>query len=160
MKNPTTTDISQSVMAQIKSGTVRMKPRVYYSLLGVVSVLTIVLAGVSVAYLSSILFFWLRIQTADTMAWGARANLSQSIAEFPWWVVIVATVLLVLAIALVRRHGVMYRHKTSTIALILVACSLLLGLGLSYLNVGASHTPKRVNSSERMQGQRLQREQN
>lgn len=159
MKNPKATDISQSVMAQIKSGRVRMKPRVYYSLLGVVSAVAIILAGISVAYLSSIFFYWLRIQTADTMAWGARANLSQSIAEFPWWVLLAATALLALAVMLVRRHGQMYRHKTSTIALILVACSLLLGLGLSYLNVGASHTPKRVDSSERMQGQRWKNQQ-
>lgn len=159
MKNHTTTDISQSVMSQIKSGNVRMKPRVYYSLLGTVSLLAVVLAGISVAYLSSILFFWLRVQTADTMAWGARANLNQSIAEFPWWVLVVATALLALAVMLVKHHGQMYRHRTSTIALILVACSLLLGLGLSYLNVGSSHTPKRVDSSERMQGQRWQRQQ-
>lgn len=160
MKNPKKTDISQSVMAQIKSGNVRMKPRMYFGLLGVVSVLTIVLAGVSVAYLSSILFFWFRVQTADGMAWGARANLSQSIAEFPWWALVSATVLLALAVLLVRRHGLMYRHKTSTIALILVACSLLVGLGLSYLNVGESHSPKRFDSSEqRAPGPGWQRQQ-
>jgi hypothetical protein len=159
MKKPTSTDISQSVMAQIKSGNVRMKPRMYFGLLGVVSVLTIVLAGISVAYLSSILFFWLRVQTADTMAWGARANLSQSIAEFPWWALVAATALLALAVMLVRRHGLMYRHKTSTIALILVVSSLLLGLGLSYLNVGSSHSPKRVDSTQRTPGPGWQRQQ-
>lgn len=159
MKKPTATDISQSVMAEIKSGNVRMKPRVYYSLLGVVSVLAVVLAGVTVAYLSSILFFWLRVQTADTMAWGARANLSQLMAEFPWWVLVAAVALLSLAVMLVRRHGVMYRHKTSTIALILVVSSLLVGLGLSYLNIGSSHSPKRVDSSQHSPGPGRQRQQ-
>jgi hypothetical protein len=89
-----------------------------------------------------------RIQTANTMAWGAREHLSEAIASFPWWALIVSLMLLVAAILLVRRQGRMYRHKTRTIALAIVSCSLLLGLGLSSLNIGQSHTPGQPNQGQ------------
>ena len=82
MRKQTSTDIKASVMDQIKSGKVHMKPRPYYTLLGLTSVGAVVLAGVAIAYLSSIVFLWFRILAADTMAYGARANLSESIATF------------------------------------------------------------------------------
>ena len=116
--------ISASVMDQIKSGKVRMKPRAYYVALSVASVGAVILAGISIAYLSSIMFYWIRIQTADTMAWGARANLNESIASFPWWA-----------------------------ALIVIVSSILLGFGLSLFDVGTSHTPNQQNYRGQGQGQ-------
>lgn len=152
MKSRTPDTISSSVMDQIKSGKVHMKPRVYYVALSVASIGAVLLAGITLAYLSSIMFFWVRIQTADTMAWGARANLSESIASFPWWTALLSIALLAVAVFLVRRHGRMYRHKTSTIAVILIVCSLLLGFILSLLDVGNSHTPNIPNGRGQGQG--------
>ena len=150
-QNPDT--ISASVMDQIKSGKVRMKPRAYYTALSVASVGAVVMAGISLAYLSSIMFYWIRIQTADTMAWGARANLNESIASFPWWAAVLSFALLIVVVSLVRQHGRMYRHKTSTIAVILVVCSLLVGFGLSLLDIGSPHTPNQQNPRGQGQGQ-------
>lgn len=152
MKKHTPTDIKASVMDQIKSGKVNMRPRSYYTLLGLVSVGAVTLAGIAIAYLSSIVFFWFRILVADTMAYGARANLSELIASFPWWVVILALLFLAVAVTLVRKQGRMYKHKMSTIILAIIACSLLLGLGMSYLNIGNSHTPNPFNRPGQGQG--------
>lgn len=157
MSRQATTPIGESVMNQIKSGKVHMKPRAYYILLGAISIGTIILASVSVAYFWSIMFFWARIQTADTMAWGARENLSETIASFPWWALIVSIILLVAAILLVRHQGHMYRHKTRTIALAIVGCALLLGLGLSSLSIGQSHTPRQPSQSQGPGYHQLQR---
>lgn len=153
MKTRTPDNISSSVMDQIKSGKVHMKPRAYYVALSIASLGAVVLAGITLAYLSSIMFFWVRIQTADTMAWGARANLSESIASFPWWAALLSLALIIVAVVLVRRHGRMYQHKTSTIAAVLVVGSLLLGLGLSLLDIGAPHTPSQPGANGRGPGQ-------
>lgn len=152
MKKQTSTDIKASVMDQIKSGKVHMRPRLYYTLLGLASAGAVLLAGIAIAYLSSIVFFWFRILAADTMAYGARANLSELIASFPWWVVILALLFLIVAIILVRKQGRMYKHKTSTIVLVIIAFSLLFGFGLSYLNIGNLHTPNRSNKPGQGQG--------
>jgi len=144
--------IGESVMRQIKSGSVRMRPRSYYALLGGVSIVATLLAGITIAYLSSIVFFWIRVITADTMAYGARANLSASISSFPWWALVLAIGLTVVAVVLVRKQGRMYRHKTSTILVGIVACSLVLGFGLSFLEIGRWHTPNQVNEAGQGQG--------
>ena len=138
--------ISDTVMQSIQSGTVTMRPRVYFSLLTVLAVLASVAAGTTIAYLISVLTFWLRIITADTMAYGARSRLSEALATFPWWLLVVAVVLGTAAIMLVRRQGRMYKHRTSTLVLVLVAASLLVGVGFSYLNIGhpyaQQHSPQ------------------
>lgn len=145
-------DITSTVMDQIKSGKVRMKPRSYYTLLAVVSIVAVTLAGLSIAYLSSIMFFWFRIQTADTMAWGARANLSTAIDSFPWWALIVAILLSIVAIMLVRHQGRTYKHKTSTVALVLLLCSLLVGFGLSFFDIGQPSGDHRDNQGTEQRG--------
>ena len=153
MKKQIPTDIKTSVMDQIKNGKVHMRPRSYYALLGLTSMSAILLAGIATAYLSSIVFFWFRILVADTMAYGARANLSELIASFPWWVVVLALLFLMIAIALVRKQGRMYKHKTSTIIFTIVICSLLLGLGISFLDIGDSHIPNPRKKIDQSQGQ-------
>lgn len=152
MKKHASTNISASVMDQIKTGKVHMRPRSYYTLLGIVSIGAVVLTGVTMTYVSSIVFFWLRIITADTMAYGARANLQESIASFPWWALIVALFLLAIAVVLVRKHSRMYKHKTSSIVLAILTCSLLLGFALSLLEIGAPHTPNSTNKPPQGQG--------
>lgn len=158
MKKQTSTDIKASVMDQIKSGKIHMRPRSYYTLLGLASAGAVLLAGIAIAYLLSIVFFWIRILVADTMAYGARANLSESISSFPWWVVVLALLFLTLAIMLVRKQGRMYKHKTGTIILFIIVCSLFLGLGMSYLNIGSSHTTGPLNKPGQGQGRGWQQD--
>lgn len=122
------TDISQSVMEQIKHGKVSMRPRVYFTLLTILSVATVVLASIVIAYLTNIISFWWRVQSAETMAWGARANLSVAIDSFPWGVLVLAIAMLVLAVWLVKKQGTMYRYKTWMVVVAIVAISLLVGL--------------------------------
>ena len=157
MKNRTETTISTSVMNQIKSGKIQMRKRSYYTLLGILSVGVVLLASISIAYLSNIIFFWIRIQTADTMAYGARVNLSQSIASFPWLAVVFSVLLLVVAAILVRKQGQMYKHKISTIILIVVAVSLLFGFGLSFFNIDGSRFMNQMNNYREGKSQNWQK---
>lgn len=157
MKKQHATKLSVSVMDQIKSGKVHMRTRLYFTLLSLVSVGAVILAGISIAYLSSIVLFWVRVMTAGTMAYGARANLSESIASFPWWALVLAMLLLVITVMLVRKQGQMYRHKTSSIVLGIVAGASLLGLGLFLSNIGDSHSPNVLNKPVQGSGQGWQR---
>ena len=133
--------ISKDVMSQIKHGKVRMKPKLYHVLLGITTIGSVIATGFTIAYLSSIMFFWVRVQTAGTMAWGARANLEESIASFPWWALLLAVILLVVAIYLVRDQGRLYKHKAGTIAVVIVMSSIILGLIFSMFDIGKNHVP-------------------
>ena len=140
MKQQDTTSISTSVMDKIKNGQVHMRPRLYYAALSIVTIGAVILSGITVTYLLSIAFFWLRIITSDTMAYGARANFNEAIASFPWWTLALAALLLTAAILLVRKQGRIYKHKTSSIVILIIISSLVLGFGLSFV-VMDPHTP-------------------
>lgn len=140
MKKRTPTSISSSVMDTIKSGRVHMRPRLYYAALSVATVGAVILSGVLITYLLSIVFFWLRIITSDTMAYGARANFNEAVASFPWWALALVVPLLTIAILLVRQQGRIYKHKTRSLVALIIICSLVLGFGLSFVAIG-SHTP-------------------
>lgn len=135
-KKPT---VSSAVMEQIKHGNITMRPRLFFTLALATSIAGVVLAGFIAAYLFSIVAFWVKIQTADTMAWGARANLSEALATFPWWTIPVMIALLFTAASLIRQQGTMYRFKTWVIALVLIVLSLVAGIGMSYLGIGDVH---------------------
>lgn len=139
MKTSKTPTVSGAVMEQIKHGNIAMRPRLFFTLTLAASITGIALAGFIAAYLFSIVAFWAKIQAADTMAWGARANLSEALATFPWWTIPVMIVLLFAAAWLIRQQGTMYRFKTWVIALVLVILSLVAGIGMSYLGIGDIH---------------------
>lgn len=147
--------VSKSVMNKISSGKVTMRPQFYFVLLSVVSTGAIVGSVMALAYSSSILFFWWRIQTAETYARGARANLEQAISSFPWWSLILMIVMFLLATWLIRKHGRMYRLKTSIVFLALIILALITSLGLSYFDIGGRHFNGRANN----QGRRLHKRQ-
>lgn len=130
------TPLQQEVLKRIQSGDVRMKPRIYFVLLTVLTAVATVAAGLVISYLVSIMMFIIRIQTAHTPALGARANLSETLANFPWWAVIMAVVLVTVALWLMRTYGRMYRHKMSTVLVVLVASSVILGVSMSYAGLG------------------------
>ena len=144
-KKPIDTPISDTVMERIRSGDVSMRSRTYFGLLTVLSVLAVLFAGAVLAYAASILFWWLRVQTADTMAWGARANLQEATGSFPWLALLGAGAVFGLLVWLVRKQGHLYRHRTRSVAAIIAVIALLLGLGLSYVSIGGSggrHVPR------------------
>lgn len=135
--------IQSAVLDQIRSGKVRMKPRVYFSVLTALAVLAAGAAALVTSYLISMMVFIVRIQTADTQARGARANLSEALQHFPWWAVVLAALLLAAALWLMRTHGRMYRHRLSVLILAFLLVSLVLGIGLSYSSIGHSQTSVR-----------------
>ena len=158
MKKEVATDTGQSVMTKIKSGQVRMRPRLFYVLVSFITGAIILLSSLLVSYLMTIVFFWVRIQTANTMAFGARVKLSEAVSSFPWWALILAGLLFALAVFLIRRQGQMYKHRLSTIVAILLAISLVLGMFLSILGIGGAHSPNRNNEINQGRGWRSVRE--
>lgn len=154
MKKNVSTQLSSSVMEKINSGQVNIKPRMYFILLYLVSIAAIISAAIAIAYSSSIIIYWFKIQLADTMAWGARANLAESIASFPWWMLIISVALIVTVAILVRRYGRMYKHKTSVVIIVLVLLSMLLGLGFSFIDIGKAHNSQPIRHGQNLQQNR------
>ncbi len=144
--------IQAAVLDQIRSGKVRMKPRQYFTLLTALTVLASAAAALVTSYLIGIMTFIVRIQTADTPARGARANLSEALANFPWWAVVFAALLLAAALWLMRTHGRMYRHRLSVLVLGFVLVSVALGVGMSYMSIGHPESGVGGNGEHMLEG--------
>lgn len=139
MKKQTKSTVADIVLRDIKQGRLTMRPRMYFMLLSTVSSIAIATFALSLAYLMSIVFFWIRIQTADTMARGARANLNATLSNFPWWAFLLGAASLALAVWLIKRQGRMYRYKTSIIVVVFTAITLFAALLLSTSGIGGLH---------------------
>lgn len=147
-KNTQKSDIQSTVMDQINSGKLNMKPRIYFTILWLLGIFASIGAGLSFAYFINMLTYVVRIQTAATPAYGARQNLDNAIANFPWWVLVLSVLLIVIAIWLMRKYSRIYRYKLSLVIVIFLFVSTLIGVGMSYLNIGHSteNNKKRFNN--------------
>jgi glucan phosphoethanolaminetransferase (alkaline phosphatase superfamily) len=148
-KQPT---ITENVLDRIKKGEVQMKPSIYFTLLSVASLIASLVAGLAMAYLSSIVFFWFRIINASGNAYGIKNNFSQAVSSFPWWTILVFVVATILIIFIMRRFGTTYRHKTRNIALIIIVISIIAGFALSSLGVGDINHPTQNQQNSQPRG--------
>jgi amino acid transporter len=128
--------IQAQVMKQIISGKVHMRPKVYFTMLWIMTISAGIAGGLILAYVVSLATYTIRIVSATTPAYGARENLAVALAGFPWWLVIVAAAFIALAIWLMRRYGRIYRYNMAWIIAVFLAISLLLGVGLSFTGIG------------------------
>lgn len=146
--------VSSTVLQQIKSGKVRMRPRSYFTRLVAASVVASSLLSLVVAYLLSIIFIWLRIQLANGMAWGARARLAEALSSFPWWALVLAAVLIGVVVWLVRRQGTLYRYRPARVLFVILSISLALGLLIFSVKMSTSpHSGPRRSGQNSLMGQ-------
>lgn len=134
--NKKTASITENVLGQIKNGKVKMKPSIYFSLISFGVLLASLMSGIIMTYSSSVMFFWLRIVSSGNAAYGAKRNLVETLADFPWWTILVLIAVVVLLVYIVRNFGTAYRHKIANILVIILLISLIAGFMMSLFGVG------------------------
>lgn len=125
-------NIETKVMAQIKSGQAKMRPRYYYALVALLSVAVVAVLALALGYLFSLASLWLRIQSASGRAYGARQNLTSLVNSFPWWAVILAILIAVGLVLLVKKLGFLYKVRLFYLVPAIIIVAALVGYGLSY----------------------------
>lgn len=130
--------IQQAVLERIQTGDVHMRPRIFFVLISLIGVTATIMASIVMAYLTSMMIFITRITTADTPAYGARQNLAESFASFPWWALILAVGLFAIGVIILRKYSRLYRVHLRTVIALVAATVLVLGLLLFSLNIGHS----------------------
>jgi phosphoglycerol transferase MdoB-like AlkP superfamily enzyme len=124
--------IEDSVMSRIRSGEVRMHPKIYFVVLGVIGTLSVVFAGLVNAYFMSVISLWMRLQIAQGQAYGLRRNLEAVLGSFPWIALIFAILSIAIAVYIIRKAGWIYKISLAKLIWIAVVLSLLVGFALSY----------------------------
>ena len=131
-KKKSVSPIEKNVMVQIQTGQAKMRPRLYYSILTLAGVVSILLFSFVNTYFMSVVTLWLRVQAAQGPAYGARRNLASLIEVFPGWALLLGVVSLAGAIYRIRKVGSLYKMKLVHLISLVVAVSLALGLIFSY----------------------------
>lgn len=131
-KKKSISPIAKSVMAQIQTGQAKMRPRVYYSILTLVGIVSILLFSFVSTYFMSVVTLWFRVQVAQGPAYGARRNLASLIEVFPWWALLLGVISLSGAIYIIRKVGSLYKMKLIHLISLVIVASLALGFIFSY----------------------------
>jgi hypothetical protein len=123
-------NITDSVMTRIKTGKVRMKPKMYF-ILGTLGLITGVvgLAIVSV-FLISLVSFSLR--THGPMG---DIRYQQMLASFPWWAPMIALVGIIGGVFLLNKFDFSYKKNFPVIIIIFIASIIIAGWAIDYLGV-------------------------
>lgn len=130
------TTLSQSVLTAIKEQDVHIRPRWHYSVLIAIGTIASLLAGLLLAYITSLSFMAWRIATAATPAYGARQNFAELAAEFPWPALIIAILLVAAGIYIMREHSRLYRKHLGMVIAAFIVTSIFIGLIFSSFGIG------------------------
>jgi uncharacterized membrane protein YjjP (DUF1212 family) len=100
-------NMTDNIMSQIKQGKIKMRPRIYY-ILG--SILTFI--GLASSVFSSIfLFGLLRFSLRTHMGRGVQLKLETMLSNFPWWIIVLAIISLIIGICLIKKYNFSYKIK-------------------------------------------------
>lgn len=124
--------IEKKVMDQIKTGQVKMRPKIFYSILGILGALTILLFGFVNAYFMSVVTLWMRLQVAQGPAYGVKRNLANLVGTFPWWALLLGLASLVIAVIIIRKVGSLYKIRLAYLIIFVVVVSLVSGFTFSF----------------------------
>lgn len=139
MKPRKNEQISSTVMAKIKNNEIKMRPKSYYVLISLISMILVISLSLFIGYLINILILWLRIEASEGRALGARYNLNQLIESFPLWTIPAITISIFLTFLLISKRGRLYKIKKSYIFGLILLASLIIGLTMNISGVNKNH---------------------
>lgn len=123
-------DLVASVMAQVNSGMIKMKPKWYFIAGFILTIIGLGISFMTLAFLLNLLFFSLR-QHGPMFNW----KLELVVASFPWWMVVLAIIGVALGIRMLRQFDFTYKKNRYLIALALGTSMLLAALLIDQLEL-------------------------
>jgi hypothetical protein len=123
-------DIEKNVMAQIEKGKVKMKPRTYFILGGV-----LMATGVIAAIIVSVIFLSINIFSLRIHGPSYGMKLIHMLWVFPWWAFIIATIGIVSGYYLLRKYDFSYKKNYKIITIILIVCVIIAAYLIDYFSL-------------------------
>lgn len=98
-------DIENNVMNQIHKGKIKMRPKVYFVLGSILTFVGLVSTIITSIFMVGLTRFLLR----TNYGWRAQYRLEQIFSEFPFWIILVAFIGLILGIWLIHKYDFSYK---------------------------------------------------
>lgn len=121
-------DIKDQVMSQIKQGKINMKPKWYFVLGSALMIISLVGISIISIFLVNLLFFLLKKHGPM-----GQFRLELILASFPWWILIISTLLFVLAIFLLKKYDFSYQKNFKLIILAILISIIISAWAIDYL---------------------------
>ncbi|HBM45820.1 MAG: hypothetical protein UT05_C0002G0022 [Parcubacteria group bacterium GW2011_GWF2_38_76] len=117
-------NIGDEVMAKIREGQVKMKPKYYFIVGSVLSFVGLVSSLITSVFLIALTRFAFRSHGGIF----AEYRFEQLVSNFPWWAPILAVVSLFIGIKLIRRYDFSYKKNFVYVVIWLVLAVFMAGL--------------------------------
>lgn len=137
-------NIEDNVMKQITLGKIKMKPKMYF-IFG--SILTFI-GLVSTIIVSALMVGLIRFSLRNHGGWRAQYKLEQMINEFPWWIIVIAIIGLMVGIWLIKKYDFTYKIKSWILILGFIFAIVFAGLIMD--KIGVNYYLMRGNPMKRM----------
>lgn len=108
-------DLEKQIMEKIKSDKITMKPKWYFTLGSILSLLGLIGLGMTAIYLINIVFFVLR-RHGPMGVWRLEAILT----SLPLWIPLMAVIAVFLGIRLLKRYDFSYKKNFYSIIIIFI----------------------------------------
>jgi len=116
-------NIEEKVMMQIHQGKIKIKPRIYFVIGSILTFIGLVSSIITSVFMFGLLKFSLRIHYGR----GAQYKLEQMLLEFPWWIIVLAILGLLLGIYFIRKYDFSYKKNPLVIIIGFILAILLAG---------------------------------
>ncbi len=124
-------NIENVVMEKIKSGEIKMKPKVYFFFGSLLTFIALIGSTITTIFFTNIIFFLLK-----THGPGGQFRLQQMINNFPWWIILITILGFISGIYLLKKYDFSYKKNFLLIILgffsaVIIAAWLINYLGLN-----------------------------
>lgn len=114
------TDLEKTIMDQVKTEKIVMKPRWYFIAGSVLTFIGLTAASVGAVFLTNMMLFLLRRHGQ-----GGSLRLQQMLGSFPWWIPVLAIVGIVFGIWMLKKYDFSYKKNFWFISIGFVAAVIL-----------------------------------
>lgn len=116
--------IEKNIMNKIQKGNVKMRPKIYFILGTILSLIGIITSFIVTTFIFGIIRFYLRSSNGKM----AEYKLNLLLENFPWWMIFIAIASLTLGIYLFKKYKYLYKIKTIYLILGFILTTILAGI--------------------------------
>lgn len=124
-------NIEENVMEQIHLGKIKMKPKLYFILGSILVFAGLISAIIVSVFMVGLIRFSLRTHYGP----GAGYRLERMLAEFPWWIIPITVIGLMVGILIIKKYNFIYKIKSWILVLGFILAVIFTGLIIDKIGV-------------------------
>ncbi len=130
-------NIEDTVMKKIKTGEIKMKPKIYFIFGSLLTFIALIGSTVISIFFTNIIFFLFKTHPP-----GGQFRLQQMIDSFPWWIILITIISFISGIWLLKKYDFSYKKNFLLIILGFFSAIILAAWLINYLGLNETWSRK------------------